>query len=279
MTQAELAEIKARKGAVRISEIPPTIRELLDAGVIESVNLVEWLAVDQTALLQKVLPKLGLRGAVKPALAKLEQLARPSQMQAIPAVAAVLLAQTTPTNKLEVFQSLAGHASDTVRSWATYVVGLDAELTLAEKLDRLRTLATDGNAGVREIAWMAVRLDIERELDAAIALLCKWTNEADANLRRFASEATRPRGVWCKHLNSLKEDPARGLPILEPLRSDSSKYVRDSVGNWLNDASKSRPAWVQTICQHWATASPTKETSYIVKKALRTIQKPSDDLR
>jgi 3-methyladenine DNA glycosylase AlkC len=178
-----------------------------------------------------------------------------------------------------VFQKLAAHASDTVRSWATYVVGLDAELSLAEKLDRLRPLATDGNAGVREIAWMAVRLDIERELDVAIELLRGWTTAADANLRRFASEATRPRGVWCKHLNVLKENPALGLPILEPLRSDTSKYVRDSVGNWLNDASKSRPAWVQTICEHWSAAAPTKETSYIIKKALRTIHKTADNLR
>jgi 3-methyladenine DNA glycosylase AlkC len=279
MTKAELAEIKARKGAVRISEIPLIVRELLDAGTIESVNLVEWLAVDQAALVQKVLPQLGLRAAVSPALAQLGKLPQPSQMKAISCVAVVLLAHTKPSEKAEVFQNLAAHPSDTVRSWATYVVGLDDELPLAHKLERLRPLATDANAGVREIAWMAVRQDIERELHSAIDLLSAWTAETNANLRRFASEATRPRGVWCKHLNALKEDPALGLPILEPLRNDASKYVRDSVGNWLNDASKSRPAWVQTVCEHWVADSPTKETSYIVKKALRTINKTAGNLR
>jgi hypothetical protein len=177
MTKTELAEIKARKGAVRISEIPTVVRELLNAGVIESVNLVEWLAVDQATLLQKVLPKLGLRAAVKPALANLEQFNQLSQMQSIPAIAGVLLAESNGADKTSLFHSLATHPSDTVRSWATYVVGLDGELSLAEKLDRLRPLATDANAGVREIAWMAVRQNIERELALAISLLSAWPQE------------------------------------------------------------------------------------------------------
>lgn len=273
MNKAELAEIKLRKGAVRISEIPADVRTLLDAGVIESANLVEWLAVDQTKLLQKVLPQLGLRSAVKPALASISQLARPSQMRIIPAIAATLLMRLNQTNKAAVLSGLIEHPSDTVRSWGAYVIGLDETLQLAEKFDQLRPLATDTNFGVREIAWMAVRQDIERALVPAIELLSGWAQVADPHLRRFASEATRPRGVWCKHLNALKENPALGLPILEPLRSDPAKYVRDSVANWLNDASKSQPAWVRMVCEHWSTTAPTKETAYIVNKALRTINR------
>jgi hypothetical protein len=37
--------------------------------------------------------------------------------------------------------------------------------------------------------------------------------------RRFASEATRPCGVWCRHLASLKADPAPGLAILAPAQA------------------------------------------------------------
>ena len=99
--------------------------------------------------------------------------------------------------------------------------------------------------------------------------------DENENIRRFASEVSRPRGVWCKHIEELKRTPELALSILEPLKSDESKYVRDSVGNWLNDASKTQPDFVKKLCECWENESTTNETKYIIKKALRTINKSS----
>ncbi|MBI1766669.1 MAG: DNA alkylation repair protein [Acidobacteria bacterium] len=263
-----------RKGARRINEIPPDVLAQLNRGELATANLVEWLALDQRLLLQAVLPELGLQAAIPATLAAIARLKKPSAAQLIPVIGRALLPVVKAQAKRKSsFAGLAAHPSDVVRSWACHVVGGDAELPLAQKLDAIRPFAADAHFGVREIAWMAVRDALARELSAAIRGLSAWATDADENIRRFASEATRPRGVWCKHIDALKKNPELGYPILEPLHSDPAKYVRDSVANWLNDASKSQPGWVEDVCTHWAETSPTKETAYIVNKALRTIRK------
>ena len=81
-----------------------------------------------------------------------------------------------------------------------------------------------------------------------------------------------PQSEYVRVIEALKEKPEIYLSILDKLKSDNSKYVQDSVGNWLNDASKTQPDFVIEICRNWEKSSPTKETYYIIKKALRTIK-------
>jgi 3-methyladenine DNA glycosylase AlkC len=52
---------------------------------------------------------------------------------------------------------------------------------------------------------MAVRADISMNLQKSLSILSKWTKHENENIRRFASESTRPRGVWCEHIDALKK--------------------------------------------------------------------------
>jgi 3-methyladenine DNA glycosylase AlkC len=268
------ASIHDRKPARRIAEIPPAVLAALNRGETSTGNLVEWLATDQRALARHVFPKVGLAKALGEVLADVAQFDKPTAMQQTRAIglalARVVEVSASPRS---AYQRLLAHPSDVVRNWVPFIIGGQDSLSLAKKLAALKPLATDRHFGVRETAWLAVRPAVERELEAAIALLSVWPEHEHEGIRRFASEVTRPCGVWCNHLVRLKTDPALALPILEPLKSDGAKYVRDSVGNWLNDASKSQPQWVQALARRWQRLSKTPETAYIVKKALRTVRR------
>ena len=159
-----------------------------------------------------------------------------------------------------------------MRGWLTYAWAAQPSESLAIRLHQIRPLADDTHFGVREWAWLALRPHIRQEVTAAITHLTPWTLDSSEFIRRFACEILRPRGVWCAHLAPLKQDPAPALPLLRQLRNDPSRYVQNSVANWLNDASKSHAEWVQAICATWLAESPTPATRYIIQRALRTIR-------
>ncbi len=262
-----------RKGARSFRTIPPEVREGLDRGEIESASLAEFLAVDCLRLFERVLTACG-RAAWFPAIAaRTAALRKPSFKTIHEAVAAALAERIAAAGDAAVLSFLARHPSDTVRCVAACVTARIAPPAIGAQLAAIRPFAADRHFNVRECAWSSVREAIIRELPEALALLARWAADPDANIRRFASEATRPRGVWCPHIEALKVHPEAALPLLEPLRSDPSPYVRASVGNWLNDAARSRPAFVRALCDRWLRESDTAETRRIVRRALRTIGK------
>ncbi len=268
------AEILNRKGARTTALVPANVRLLLNAGRIESANLCEWLIVDHAQLARTVFSDFGWDHLTTETETALQNLAAPTAMKRTVAVGAVLAnAFQSRSTVSKAIAALQQHASDTVRSWACAMIGQSPQFDLSEKLTLLRPLASDTNMGVREIAWMAARPLVSQNVESAIELLIPWVSDSDHRVRRFASEVTRPRGVWCQHIGRLKECPELALPLLDPLRADDSKYVCDSVANWLNDASKSQEEFVLETCRRWLEQSPVPSTIAITKRALRTLTK------
>lgn len=265
--------LRQRKGAFRIALIPAEVLDALNDGLLETVNLNEFMALELPRLARSVAGHVGLDPASERLTDTLAMLAAFKPMQRHGHIARALHDMTAQHPERDaVAHQLATHPSDVARCWATQWIPLSG-LALAEQLDAVRRFAADPHFGVREMAWMAVRDATIRSLDEALTLLFPWVADADPNIRRFASELTRPRGVWCAQIERLKAEPWLALPLLERLRADPSRYVQNSVANWLNDASRTQPGWVEDTCAHWLARSDVPETRYIARRAMRTLSK------
>ncbi|MBY0112621.1 MAG: DNA alkylation repair protein [Phycisphaerales bacterium] len=263
-------------GARTLAEVTPALRAKLSRGEIASRTLVELLAVDFDRLFAAVVPKAP-KSALEALAAAGERVVKKKGQPATPRMgivgrmelAGVLLARHAGAR----LEALSGHPSDTVRGWCAYALTRrdSKPLALQAQLKAIRPFADDSHSGVREWAWMAARPAIAAELGQAIERLEPWTTDPSPNIRRFATEATRPRGVWCAHIEELKAKPALGLSLLEPLRADPTKYVQDSVSNWLNDAAKHDEKWVRSLTKRWLEKDPGGATRRICTRALRSV--------
>lgn len=256
MTKAPVKSVR------RMSDITPERLAELNSGTAETTVLTECLAIDFPLLMRTAFPDV-------PAELYQQLNSASTGITARMAQAAKLLLSHGKTS----LSDLNNHSSDTIRGWACYFIAQQEHLSLQEKLELIRPLADDHHFGVREWAWLAMRSDLIEQPELSFSLLQPWTNDPSYKIRRYACEAIRPRGVWCAHFNLLKTQPELVLPILESLRSDPEIYVQDSVANWLNDASKTTPDWVRTLCERWQKESTSPSTARICKRALRTINK------
>ena len=237
----------------------------LNSGRDESRSLAEVLAISHSTLLTQVVPEAPeeLVEAAKHA----DSLGILARMQTMGEALSAHLGRSACLD-------LTDHPADTVRGWALFaLVAQEKDADVDTLLALARPAADDPHFGVREWSWMAVRPHLVPQLDEAIRALRQWSSEPSERIRRFASEALRPRGVWARHIPVLKKEPERGLPLLEPLRADTSRYVQDSVANWVNDAAKTQPTWARELCERWQEESPTPATERIIKRALRSIRR------
>lgn len=261
--------ITDRKGARSLKDLNPEVIEYLSKGLIETKNLMEWLAADQLHLLKLVLADIG-----KEEWFSMFEVAINNQKKPTANSNTRIIGETfgQMTEDPKVYNVLKTHTSDIVRCWSCWGESLHYD-DLTELLNAMQFYAADKHFGVREIVILATKPRMIDNLELALQILTPWTLSEDENVRRYAAESMRPVGVWVKKIARFQEEPHLALPILEPLKSDSSKYVRDAVANWINDASKSQPDWARNLCARWEQESTSKETAYIIKRGLRTLNK------
>jgi 3-methyladenine DNA glycosylase AlkC len=254
-------DLAVRVGARRPSAVPAEVLQALKAGR-PSVNHMEQMALDQAALLKSIVPAAGARA---PELRDARFLHR------LRAGARIVW----ETYGEDLFDVAAGWESDTARGWAAFAVplaggGLSRQLSLSLKF------ADDDHFAVREWAWLGARPLVHSQLTAALDLLHVHTRDPSPRVRRFCSEVTRPRGVWSGHIDQLKSAPEMAFPLLDALVPAPERYVADSIGNWLNDASRTAPGWVIATCQGWRSKYPGS-VEYVCRRGLRSLKRGGAD--
>ncbi len=129
----------------------------------------------------------------------------------------------------------------------------------------------------RMSAEFAVRPFIARYPERTMAQMLAWARHENADVRRLASEGSRPRLPWGIGLPALQADPSPILPILELLKDDESESVRRSVANNLNDIAKDNPGVVLDTLRRWQDCSGDQpEIDWLTSYALRTLVKQGD---
>ncbi|MEX5636210.1 hypothetical protein [Parafrankia sp. FMc2] len=118
----------------------------------------------------------------------------------------------------------------------------------------------------------AIRPLLRHNLDRALAIIADWTDSEDADVRRLASEGTRPYLPWSVRVPQIIARPGVTIPILDRLYRDESEYVRRSVANHLNDLSRDAADLVTGAAARWL-AAPDANTGRVVRHGLRTLVK------
>lgn len=142
---------------------------------------------------------------------------------------------------------------------------------IPESLDFLRnTVSKHQNWKVQEILAMAFDNHCKSiGYENAVPLIIDWLSDANPNVRRAASEGLR---VWTSR-PYFKDHPSVAIRLLSDRKTDSSEYVRKSIGNALKDISKKHPELVFDEIHKWDVSS--KEIKQVYNLAAKfLVSKP-----
>ena len=139
---------------------------------------------------------------------------------------------------------------------------------IPESLDFLRnTVSKHQNWKVQEILAMAFDNHCKSiGYENAVPLIASWLSDTNPNVRRAASEGLR---VWTSR-PYFKDHPSVAIRLLSDRKTDSSEYVRKSIGNALKDISKKYPELVFDEIHKWDISS--KEIKQVYNLAAKFME-------
>ena len=143
-----------------------------------------------------------------------------------------------------------------------------AAYEIPESLDFLRnTVSKHQNWKVQEILAMAFDNHCKSiGYENAVPLIASWLSDTNPNVRRAASEGLR---VWTSR-PYFKDHPSVAIRLLSDRKTDSSEYVRKSIGNALKDISKKYPELVFDEIHKWDISS--KEIKQVYNLAAKFME-------
>ncbi len=103
-----------------------------------------------------------------------------------------------------------------------------------------------------------------------------WTEDPDHRVRRLVSESTRPTLPWSVNIPVGID---AGLPVLDRLYGDDSRFVTQSVANHLHDIAEDDLGLVLDTLGRWQAegGAKEKEFDFIARQALRNRLKKGDE--
>ena len=248
----------ARRGATQPSLVPEEVLARLASGA-PSVNHMEEMALDMGQLLVTQFPALAAEASRLGAVRFLDR------MRAGAAVLFEHFGAAAP----EVGRA---SSSDTVRGWGAFATALVTQ-DVGPRVELLLPFAADAHFAVREWAWLALRdLAVAHPL-IALQHLRPVAQRDDPLLRRFAVEALRPKGVWSQHIALFKNEPGHATALLDGVAPTASRYVQDSVANWVNDVSRVHPEWATSTVDKWRQDHGAA-VKRLAGRALRSLPEP-----
>lgn len=152
------------------------------------------------------------------------------------------------SQSMEMARTLYSSRAHQPRMLATFLFGMLAARSRESLAFLHLRVSQDEDWRVQEILAKAFdQFCREIGYDRALPVIRDWLADTNANTRRAVTEGLR---VWTAR-PYFNEHPQIAIQLLSPLRTDTSDYVRRSVGNALRDISRTHRDLIKAELKTW----------------------------